>query len=58
MASEHISNNYNQTFRFALPPGHYVIAGRYDRSRFYGPSTEVTVTVGATIRVNLPDVCA
>jgi hypothetical protein len=58
VASEHISNNYDQTFRFELPPGHYVIAGRYDRSRSYGPFSEVTVTTGATIRVELPDVCA
>jgi hypothetical protein len=58
VVSEHISNNYDQTFRLALPPGHYVIAGRYDQSSFYGPFSEVTVTVGATIRVNLPDVCA
>ena len=26
VASEHISDNYDQTFRFALPPGHYVLA--------------------------------
>jgi drug/metabolite transporter, DME family len=57
VASEHISNNYDQTFRFALPPGHYVIAGRYDRSSGYGPFSEVTVTAGATIRVELPNVC-
>lgn len=57
VASEHISNNYSQTFRFALPPGHYVIAGRYNGWSSYGPSTEVTVTTGATIRVNLPDIC-
>jgi hypothetical protein len=57
VASEHISNNYTQTFRFALPPGHYVIAGRYDGWSGYGPSTQVTVTAGGTLRVNLPDTC-
>jgi hypothetical protein len=57
VASERISNNYDQTFRFALPPGRYVIAGRYDGWTGYGPNSQVTVTAGATIRVNLPDVC-
>jgi hypothetical protein len=57
VASQHISNNYDQTFRFALPPGRYVIAGRYDGGSGYGPSSEVAVTTGATIRVNLPDEC-
>jgi hypothetical protein len=58
VSSQHISNNYDQTFRFALPPGHYVIAGRYGN----GPGSattfrEVTVTAGANLRVNLPNVC-
>ncbi len=57
VASEHISNNYDQTFRFTLPPGHYVIAGRYDGWPGYGPFSEVTVTTGAAIRVELPDIC-
>jgi hypothetical protein len=59
VASEHISNNYDQTFRLALPPGKYVIAGHYDSApaRVYGPFREVTVTAGASIRVDLPDVC-
>ena len=58
-ASEHISDNYDQTFRFALPPGHYVIAGRYDHDPpgYYGTFREVTVTAGATIRVDLPNLC-
>jgi hypothetical protein len=58
VASQHISNNYDQTFRFALPAGHYVIAGRYGDGR--GSATtfrEVTVTTGANLRVNLPNVC-
>jgi hypothetical protein len=58
VASQHISNNYDQTFRFALPPGHYVITGRYGN----GPGSvttfrEVTVTAGANLRVDLPNVC-
>ena len=57
-ASEHISDNYDQTFRFALAPGHYVIAGRYDRSSgYYMTLREVTVTAGGTVRVNLPNEC-
>jgi hypothetical protein len=60
VASEHISNNYDQTFRFALPPGKYVIAGHYDNAPpgVYGPFSQVIVTARATVRVNLPDVCA
>lgn len=59
VASQHISNNYDQTFRFALPPGHYVIAGHYDENPagIYGPFGEVTVTAGATSRVELPNLC-
>jgi hypothetical protein len=58
-ASEHISDNYDQTFRFALAPGHYVIAGRYDYDPpgYYGTFSQVTVTAGATIRVDLPNLC-
>jgi len=57
VASQHISDNYDQTFRFALPPGHYVLAGRYDPGSGYDTSREVTVTAGATLRVDLPNVC-
>jgi hypothetical protein len=59
VASQHISDNYDQTFRFALPPGHYVIAGHYDfdPAGEYGSFSEVTVTAGATIRVDLPNLC-
>ena len=57
VASQHISDNYDQTFRFALPPGHYVLAGRYDPGSGYDTSREVTVTAGATFRVDLPNVC-
>jgi hypothetical protein len=57
VASQHISDNYDQTFRFALPPGHYVLAGRYDPGSGYATSREVTVTAGANLRVDLPNVC-
>lgn len=57
VASQHISDNYDQTFRFALPPGHYVLAGRYDHGSGYGTFREVTVTAGANLRVDLPNLC-
>lgn len=59
VASQHISNNQDQAFRLALPPGHYVIAGHYDENPagIYAPFTEVTVTTGATVRVDLPNPC-
>jgi hypothetical protein len=57
VASQHISDNYDQTFRFALPPGHYVLAGRYDAGSGYATFREVTVTAGADLRVDLPNVC-
>ena len=57
VASQHISDNYDQTFRFALPPGHYVLAGRYDPGPGYGTFREVTVTAGANLRVDLPNLC-
>jgi hypothetical protein len=57
VASEHISDNYHQTFRFALPPGHYVLAGRYGSGPGFATFRQVTVTVGAAIRVDLPNVC-
>jgi hypothetical protein len=59
VASQHISNNQDQAFRLALSPGHYVIAGHYDENPagIYAPFTEVTVTTGATIRVDLPNPC-
>ena len=59
VASEHISDNYNQTYRFALPPGHYVLVGRYDydSGSGYGTFSEVTVTAGRFFRVDLPNRC-
>ena len=57
VASQHISANYDQIFRFVLPPGQYVIAGRYHGAVGYGPFSEVTVTAGADIRVDLANIC-
>ena len=57
MASQHIADNYDQTFRFALPPGPYVLAGRYDHGSGYGTFREVTVTAGANLRADLPNLC-
>jgi hypothetical protein len=57
VASQHISDNYDQTFRFALPPGHYVLAGQYDPGSGYATFREVTVTAGANLRVDLPNLC-
>jgi len=56
-AQEHISNNYHQTFRFALPPGQYVIAGRYGGTTGFYTSSQVTVAAGKVVRVNLPSAC-
>jgi len=57
VADEHIRDNYGQTFRFALPPGHYVVAGRYDSGPGFATFREVTVIAGAVIRVDLPNLC-
>jgi hypothetical protein len=57
VASQHISNNYDQMFRFALPPGHYVLAGRYGTGPGFVTFSQVTVTAGAVIRVDLPNLC-
>lgn len=57
VASEYISNNYDQTFRFTLPPGQYVLAGRYGAGPGFAASKQVTVTAGTVIRVDLPNVC-
>jgi hypothetical protein len=49
----------NRTFRFALQPGQYVIAGHYDldQGRGYYTFKEVTVTAGGVLRVDLPNSC-
>jgi hypothetical protein len=57
VTSEHISNNYDQTFRFALLPGQYVLAGRYGAGPGFATFRQVTVTAGAVIQVDLPNLC-
>jgi hypothetical protein len=57
VASQHIGDNYDQTFRFALPPGHYVLAGQYDHGSGADTFREVTVAAGANLRVDLPNLC-
>jgi hypothetical protein len=57
VTSEHISNNYDQMFRFTLPPGKYVLAGRYDRGNAV-TFRQVQVSAGQVIREDLPDVCS
>jgi len=61
VARAYISDNYRQTFRFVLPPGRYIITGRY---RTKSPGTtgaltfrDVTVTAGRVIRADLPNSC-
>jgi hypothetical protein len=41
----------------SAPPGHYVLAGQYDHGSGYGTFREVTVTAGANLRVDMPNVC-
>jgi hypothetical protein len=57
VARGYISNNYDQVFRFALPPGHYVLAGSYRGSVGAGSFNQAVVVVGKVVRVNLPDEC-
>jgi hypothetical protein len=57
VARGYISNNYDQVFRFALPPGHYVLVGSYRGSVGPGTFNQAMVAVGKVVRVNLPDDC-
>jgi len=61
VAHQYISNNYSQTFSFTLPPGRYVLVGRYkaEAPAKVGPMTftDVTVAIGAVIHADLPDLC-
>lgn len=57
VASKYISDNYDQTFRFALPPGQYVLAGRYGPGPGYAAFKQVTVTAGAVIQADLTNAC-
>ncbi|HZU13931.1 MAG TPA: hypothetical protein VFB58_13905 [Chloroflexota bacterium] len=47
----------NQTYRFILPPGHYVLQGRYSPPGNIEPFTQVTVKAGHTVHANIPDIC-
>lgn len=61
LATEHIQNNYHQTFRFALPPGHYVLLGRYDGVNYpagtFRTLAEASIAAGKIVRVDLPNAC-
>jgi hypothetical protein len=61
VARAHISNNYRQLFRFSLPPGTYVLIGRYGEPPYapgtYGPYVQVSVIAGKTLHADLPDDC-
>jgi len=70
IARQHISNNYRQSFRFALPPGQYVLEGRYDPPERDGRPVPlpqgagiawtwivVTVTADRMVREDLPNDC-
>jgi hypothetical protein len=61
MAEQYIGNNYHQTFRFTLPPGRYVLFGRYADGQYpngtFGTYATVSVTAGHVVRANLPDLC-
>lgn len=61
VAHQYISNNYSQTFSFTLPPGRYVIVGRYkaEAPAKVGALTfsQVTIGAGQLIHANLPDLC-
>jgi hypothetical protein len=62
VARAHIGNNYHQLFRFALPPGTYVLIGDYDGAS-YPPAVkvrtviQVSVIAGKTLHADLPDIC-
>jgi hypothetical protein len=62
VATAHIRDNYHQIFRFALPPGHYVVLGDYGNARHFDGTfgttpEEVSVLAGQTIRLDLPNAC-
>ncbi len=57
VARQYISDNYRQTFRFVLPPGRYVIVGRYKAEAGGLTFNEVTITAGKVVRADLPDLC-
>ena len=57
VARVHIGNNYHQLFRFSLPPGTYVLIGRYDGASPSNDLHQVSVIAGKTLHADLPDDC-
>lgn len=61
VAHQYISNNYSQTFSFTLPPGRYVIVGRYkaEAPAKVGALTfsQVTIGIGQLVHADLPNLC-
>jgi hypothetical protein len=73
VAQEYIGDNYTQVFRFALPPGRYVLVGRYGpagrpaRPIYEAPGglytsnattmNQVTIVAGRVVREDLPNDC-
>jgi hypothetical protein len=56
VASEYVSNDYRQMFRFTLPPGRYVLLGFYDPGSGF-TFRDVSVLAGKVVRADLPDLC-
>jgi hypothetical protein len=56
-AAEHISDNYQQVFRFVLPPGRYALVGQFDGSHVATGFADVTVVAGKTVRADVPNLC-
>lgn len=53
-ARQHVGEN--QKFSFDLPPGRYVLVGRYDRGNFE-TFLDVTIAAGTVLHRDLPDLC-
>ena len=53
-ARQHVAQN--QKFSFDLPPGRYVLVGRYDRGDFT-TFLEVSIAAGRVLHRDLPDLC-
>jgi hypothetical protein len=46
----------NSMYRFALGPGHYVLAARFPHSNVR-PFVQITVEAGKTIHADIPNMC-
>jgi hypothetical protein len=55
VARQHVVRN--QRFDLNLSPGHYFLVAKYDGPGNAGSFLDVQITAGATLRVNMPDVC-